>query len=66
MASMPLPPCDPVELQRRLWDEARIEVPVIESPHGPLIRVSIQAYNTPADGEALLTALAARLAQVPA
>jgi isopenicillin-N epimerase len=61
MASMPLPPCDAPVLQRRLWDEARIEVPLVEGAHGPLIRVSIQAYNTPADGDALLEALAARL-----
>ena len=64
MASMPLPPGDPVALQHRLWDEARIEVPLVDGAHGPLIRVSIQAYNTPADGEALLAALAARLPQV--
>lgn len=64
MASMPLPPCDPVALQRRLWDEARIEVPLVDGAHGPLIRVSIQAYNTPADGEALLAALTAQLPQV--
>ncbi len=61
MASLPLPPCDPVALQRQLWDEARIEVPIVEGPTGPLCRVSIQAYNTPADGDALLAALAARL-----
>ena len=64
MASMPLPPCDPAELQRQLRDEARIEVPVVEGPQGPLIRVSIQTYNTPGDGNALLEALAARLPQV--
>jgi isopenicillin-N epimerase len=57
MASLPLPPCDPVTLQRRLWEEARIEVPIVEGPTGPLCRVSIQAYNTPADGAALLDAL---------
>jgi isopenicillin-N epimerase len=61
MASLPLPPCDPVALQQALWDEARIEVPLTEGPTGPLVRVSIQAYNTPADGAALLAALAARL-----
>jgi isopenicillin-N epimerase len=61
MASLPLPPCDPVTLQRRLWEETRIEVPIVEGPTGPLCRVSIQAYNTPADGAALLAALAALL-----
>ena len=51
-------------LQRRLWDEARIEVPLTECATGPLCRVSIQPYNTPADGDALLAALATLLPQV--
>jgi isopenicillin-N epimerase len=66
MASLPLPPCDGPALQQRLWEEAGIEVPVVEGPQGPLCRVSIQAYNTPADGDALLVALAALLPQVAA
>jgi isopenicillin-N epimerase len=57
LASMPLPACDVLALQARLWDEARVEVPLVVSGTRPLIRVSIQAYNTPADGDALLAAL---------
>ncbi|HMA36418.1 MAG TPA: aminotransferase class V-fold PLP-dependent enzyme [Chloroflexia bacterium] len=66
MASSPLPPCDGRALQARLWDEARIEVPIGGETPRPLIRVSIQAYNTPADGDALLAALAAFLPPGPA
>lgn len=63
MASISLPPCDGPSLQARLWDEDRIEVPVLDTGSRPLIRVSIQAYNTAADGEALLAALARLLPQ---
>jgi selenocysteine lyase/cysteine desulfurase len=58
MASLPLLPGDDRALQARLWDTARIEVPVTEAAGQSLLRVSIQAYNTAADGDALLAALA--------
>ena len=32
MATIPLPPCDPEELKRRLYEEYRVEVPIIEWP----------------------------------
>ncbi|MDQ6739303.1 MAG: aminotransferase, partial [Actinomycetota bacterium] len=63
-ASMALPPCDGPALQARLWDEARIEAPTTESAGRSYIRVSVQAYNTPQDGDALLGALAILLPQV--
>jgi isopenicillin-N epimerase len=37
---------DPVRLRRRLWEGHRIEVPIVERPEGPLIRVSAHFYNT--------------------
>ena len=40
-----------------LWKERRIEVPVGSGPRGPMIRVSIQAYNTPEHIDRLLSAL---------
>ena len=49
---------DPPALKERLWAEHRIEVPVIETPQGWLLRVSVQAYNDAADLEALAAALA--------
>jgi selenocysteine lyase/cysteine desulfurase len=52
---------DPRGLQRRLHDEHRIEVPVIETRHGPVLRVSVQAYNDERDLEALSAALARTL-----
>ena len=57
MAALPLPPCNGPALQARLWDEARIEVPFTEAGGRQYVRVSIQAYNSPADGEALVAAL---------
>jgi isopenicillin-N epimerase len=49
---------DPPTLKRRLYDEYRIEVPVIETPRGWVLRVSVQGYNDASDLEALGAALA--------
>lgn len=57
MASVPLPPGHGKELQRRLFDEHRIEVPVFPRDGSPLLRVSIQGYNDEGDVDALLDAL---------
>ena len=51
------PPGDPDELQRRLFDEHRIEVVVQEWEGRSLLRVSIAPYNEAADVERLLDAL---------
>ena len=55
MASVALPPCDGAELQRRLFDEHRIEVPVTRDER--LLRVSAAAYTGREDVERLLDAL---------
>ena len=52
-----VPTEDPKALQRRLYDEHRIEVPLFETRHGPVMRVSVQAYNDASDLEALRRAL---------
>jgi isopenicillin-N epimerase len=57
MVSAPLPPCDIDRLKARLYDEFRIEVPLLRWRNQPLIRVSFQGYNDEADLDALLTAL---------
>ena len=57
MAAFPLPVCDAAALQRRLWEEHRIEVPVIEWNGRQLVRVSVQGYNTAEDLETLVQAL---------
>jgi isopenicillin-N epimerase len=48
---------DPPELQQRLYVEHRIEVPVFETPHGWVLRVSVQGYNDEADLAALSESL---------
>jgi len=58
MAAFPLPACDAAALQRRLYDEHRVEAPVIEWNGRQLVRVSVQGYNSVADLEALIGALA--------
>ena len=50
---------DPDALQRRLFDEHRIEVVVQEWEGRSLLRVSIAPYNDEADVERLLEALSA-------
>ena len=57
MAAFLLPPCTPEVLQRRLFDEFHVEVPVIPWNGRALLRVSTQGYNTADDLEALTTAL---------
>jgi len=45
--------------QRRLYEECRVEVPIIEWGGRKLVRVSVQGYNRAEDIEALLDALEA-------
>jgi isopenicillin-N epimerase len=61
MSALPLPPCDLDTLKRRLYDEYRIEIPVIRWNDRYFVRVSIQGYNTRADVDALIKALRAIL-----
>ncbi len=55
MASVALPPCDGAELQRRLFDEHGIEVPVTRRE--ALLRVSVAGYTGREDVERLLDVL---------
>ena len=57
MAAIPLPACDSERPQSRLYDEFAVEVPIIEWNGRQFVRVSIQGYNTPADVDALVSAL---------
>ena len=57
MVTLPLPPCDPAQLKTRLYDEFRIEVPIVTWQNRQFIRISIQAYNTLEDVEKLVDAL---------
>jgi len=58
MVTLPLPACDAAQLKARLYDEYRIEVPIVVWQKRPHIRVSIQAYNTAEDIARLVDALA--------
>ena len=59
-----LPACDLDVLKTRLYDEHRIEAPLIRWNGQSFIRVSFQAYNDEADADALLRALAQLLSEV--
>jgi isopenicillin-N epimerase len=50
---------DPPALKRHLYDEHRIEVPIVETPAGWVMRVSVQAYNDESDLTALASAVEA-------
>jgi isopenicillin-N epimerase len=64
MGAAPLPASDLVELKKRLYDEYKIEVPLIEWNGMHLIRVSVQAYNDQQDVDILVDALRSLLPQV--
>jgi isopenicillin-N epimerase len=61
MATLLLPDCDPALLCRRLREVYRVEIPVFEFAGRPCLRISIQAYNTAADIDALIAALRSEL-----
>jgi len=49
--------CDHAQVKNRLYDEFRIEVPIIYWDGKPFIRISIQVYNSREDVDRLLDAL---------
>jgi isopenicillin-N epimerase len=57
MVTLPLPPCDAAQLKSRLYDEFRIQVPIIVWQDKPFIRISVQAYNMQQNVDQLLQAL---------
>jgi isopenicillin-N epimerase len=58
MATIPVPPCDPLVLKQRLYDEFCVEIPTMTWNDKQYIRVSFQGYNTADDLETLVSALA--------
>jgi isopenicillin-N epimerase len=65
MCAMPLPvraELSAEEVRRRLFDDFGVEVPITEWEGWRLVRVSIQAYNTPRDVDRLVEGLRAVLA----
>jgi isopenicillin-N epimerase len=61
MVSLQLPDDAPADLQERLFDEHRIEIPVMDRVSPRLIRTSFQGYNDGTDLERLRAALDALL-----
>jgi isopenicillin-N epimerase len=59
MRAIPIPrtPVSAKEIQRRLWDEFQVEIPLTEWQDQRFVRVSIQAYNSQRDVDRLVTAL---------
>jgi isopenicillin-N epimerase len=53
---------DIVTLKRRLYDEYRVEIPLIDWHGNKLIRLSVQGYNSKRDMDKLLAALSGLLA----
>lgn len=57
MAHVPLPDGDAKSLQRALWEQHHIEVPIVAWNGGRYIRVSCHLYNTRTQVDTLLRAL---------
>jgi isopenicillin-N epimerase len=51
-----------VTLKRRLYDEYRVEIPLIDWHGNKLIHLSVQGYNSKRDMDKLLAALSGLLA----
>jgi isopenicillin-N epimerase len=64
MGIAPLPLSNLPVLKRRLYDEYKIEVPLIQWQDKQFVRVSVQGYNSQADLDVLLNALKILLPQV--
>ena len=64
MAVLPIPACDLRALRSRLLDEYEIEIPLTRWDGQGFVRLSVQGYNTRADVERLIEALAALLPEV--
>ena len=57
-----LPPIDLPNLKAQLYDRFQVEVPLTEWNGQPFVRISVQAYNTPDDLDALVNGLQILLA----
>lgn len=64
MGIAPLPLSNLAVLKSRLYDEHRIEVPLIQWQDRQFVRISVQGYNSKEDVDALVNALKVLLPQV--
>ena len=61
MVALPLPSCDPKELQGALRARHRIDIPIRLVGERVIARLSVQGYTTPRDCDALMRALSGLL-----
>ena len=64
MAVVPLPSSNLAALKSRLYDEYRIEVPLVQWQDRQFVRISVQGYNSQEDIDALVNALRALLPEL--
>jgi selenocysteine lyase/cysteine desulfurase len=64
MVSVPLPPGDAAELQKQLWQQHHIEVPVVDRGGRRSIRVSCHLYTHTEEIDRLVSALAGLLGKM--
>jgi isopenicillin-N epimerase len=64
MGIAPLPNTDLVTLKNRLYDDYKIEIPLIQWKDRQVIRISIQGYNSQEDIDILVSALERLLREV--
>ncbi len=64
MAAMPVPRCDPMQLKLALLNDHGIEIPCFTWKDHTITRVSAQGYNTQADMDHLVQALAEILPKI--
>ena len=64
MVAMPVPRCDPMVLKLALLQDYGIEIPCFDWKDHTIVRLSVQGYNTQADMDRLVQALAAILPNI--
>jgi len=64
MGIAPLPKVDLAVLKKRLYDEYKVEIPLIQWENRHFIRISVQAYNSQEDIDTLVGALEVLLPEV--
>jgi isopenicillin-N epimerase len=64
MGIAPIPRCNLESLKLRLYDDYRVEVPLIQWQDSQFVRISVQGYNTREDINTLVKALETLLPQV--
>ena len=57
MCSIPIKTQKPFELKETLYNQYKIEIPVMQIDHGIFLRISLNAYNDVRDLEILKNAL---------